>query len=191
MERLLEYLTLWGEGMKKAVSVFLCDNITRKDVLALIDWMSNEHITKYLNEDNNIVDQLKYLLWYSDDAMLPFQFKRFGKFYFVRLENNKPIGFISLKEKKKDNYEVVYVIGQEELWGHGLGTEALRQALYTIFLLFRAKSLVAMVHKDNIRSIRSVNKCNFQIVDESSVYIKFKIEDLDYLQYIKKKKNCD
>ena len=123
--------------------------------------------------------------------MLPFQFKRFGKFYFVSLENNKPIGFISLKEKKKDNYEVVYVIGQEELWGHGLGTEALRQALYTIFLLFRAKSLVAMVHKDNIRSIRSVNKCNFQIVDESSVYIKFKIEDLDYLQYIKKKKNCD
>ena len=48
--------------MKKAVSVFLCDNITRKDVLALIDWMSNEHITKYLNEDNNIVYQLKYLL---------------------------------------------------------------------------------------------------------------------------------
>lgn len=47
-----------------------------------------------------------------------------------------------------------------------------------------------MVYKDNIRSIRSANKCNFYFVDERTVYIKFKMTDLDYFQYLKKK-NCD
>ena len=44
------------------------------------------------------------------------------------------LGIIKLKEKGKGHYEVIYVIGHEELWGKVLGTEALKQALYTAFL---------------------------------------------------------
>ena len=46
--------------MKKAVS--LCEQVSHKNVLALISWMNNKHVTGYLNEDENIVSELKYLL---------------------------------------------------------------------------------------------------------------------------------
>ena len=66
--------------------------------------------------------------------MLRYLFNRHGRFFFVRTKDNEPTGFIKLKEKGKGHYEVVYVIGHEELWGKGFWTEALKQALYTAFL---------------------------------------------------------
>lgn len=66
--------------------------------------------------------------------MLRYLFNRHGRFFFVRTEDNEPTSFIKLKEKGKGHYEVIYVIGHEELWGKGLWTEALKQTLYTAFL---------------------------------------------------------
>lgn len=108
-----------------------------------------------------------------------------GVFFFVRTEDNEPPGFIKLKEKGKGHYEVVYVIGHEELWGKVLGTEALKQALYTAFLLNRTYSVNAMVHHENIRSLRTVNKCGFEIIDETGVYIKFRLTIEKYLKTLR------
>ena len=66
--------------------------------------------------------------------MLRYLFNRHGRFFFVRTEDNEPTSFIKLKEKGKGHYEVIYVIGHEELWVKGLWIEALKQALYTTFL---------------------------------------------------------
>ena len=107
--------------------------------------------------------------------MLRYLFNRHGRFFFVRTEDNVPTSFIKLKEKGKGHYEVVYVIAHEELRGKVLGTEALKQALYTAFLLNRTYSVNAMVHHENIRSLRTVNKCGFEIIDETGVYIKFRL----------------
>ena len=52
--------------------------------------------------------------------MLRYPFNRYGRFFFVRTEDNEPTSFIKLKEKGKGHYEVIYVIGHEELWGKGL-----------------------------------------------------------------------
>ena len=71
--------------------------------------MKNEHVTEYLNEDENIVSELEYLLTHTDE----FYFNRYGQFFFLRTKNKEPIGFIKLKEKSRGNYEVVYVIGHE------------------------------------------------------------------------------
>ena len=104
--------------MKKAVS--LCEQVSHKDALALISWMNNKHVTGYLNEDENIVSELEYLLKHIHKAMLRYLFNRHGRFFFVRTEDNEPTSFIKLKEKGKGHYEVIYVIGHEELWGKGL-----------------------------------------------------------------------
>ena len=104
--------------MKKAVS--LCEQVSHKNVLALISWMNNKHVTGYLNEDENIVSELKCLLKHIHKAMLRYLFNRHGRFFFVHTEDNEPTGFIKLKEKGKGHYEVIYVIGHEELWGKGL-----------------------------------------------------------------------
>ena len=52
--------------------------------------------------------------------MLRYLFNRHGRFFFVCTEDNEPTSFIKLKEKGKGHYEVIYVIGHEELWGKGL-----------------------------------------------------------------------
>ena len=117
--------------------------------------------------------------------MLRYLFNRYGRFFFVRTKDNEPTGYIKLKEKGKGHYEVVYVIGHEELCGKVLGTEALKQALYTAFLLNRTYSVNAMVHHENIRSLRSVNKCGFEIIDETGVYIKFRLTFDKYLKTLR------
>ena len=147
--------------------------------------MNNKHVTRYLNEDENIVSELKYLLKHIHKAMLRYLFNRHGRFFFVHTKDNEPTCFIKLKEKGKGHYEVVYVIAHEELWGKVLGTEALKQALYTAFLLNRAYSVNAMVHHENIRSLRTVNKCGFEIIDETGVYIKFRLTFEKYLKTLR------
>ena len=44
--------------MKKAASIFLRPEIRTCDVTQLIRWMENPHITRYLNEDEEIADEL-------------------------------------------------------------------------------------------------------------------------------------
>lgn len=39
-------------------------------------------------------------------------------------------------------YEIVYVIGEDALWGHGLGQQAVRSALSKAFLHLRATGLL-------------------------------------------------
>ena len=92
---------------------------------------------------------------------------------------------LNLKKKRNGLYQVVYVIGHEELWCKVLGTEALKQALYTAFLLNRTYSVNAMVHHENIRSLRSVNKCGFEIIDETCVYVKFRLIFEKYLKTLR------
>ena len=58
--------------------------------------MNNKHLTKYLNEDENIVSELEYLLRHTDEGMLRFHFNRYGRFFFVRTENKETVGFIKL-----------------------------------------------------------------------------------------------
>lgn len=170
--------------MKKAVSVFLSENITRKDLLYLIDWMSNEHVIKYLDKSQNAKEELKNLLKYSDESIFRNNYKCNGYFYLIR-QRNKVIGFVKLIEKYKSNFELVYCIGYEELWGQGLGTKALKRAMYNIFLLHRGQSITALVHKDNIRSIQSLNKCRFNKTDETGEYIKYSITMSEYLSALK------
>lgn len=142
-------------------------------------------MTKYLNEDKNIVDELENLLRHTDEIMFRFHFNRYGHFYFVRTESRKPLNFIKLKEKSRVNYEVVYVIGHEELWGQGLGTKALKRAMYNIFLLYRGQSITAYVHQENIRCINSLKKCWFKKTDETGEYIKYSITMSEYLSALK------
>ena len=87
--------------MKKAV--FLCEQVSHKDALALISWMNNKHVTGYLNEDENIVSELEYLLKHIHKAMLRYHFNRHGRFfslYTPKIMNR--LVLLNLKKKEKD-----------------------------------------------------------------------------------------
>lgn len=148
--------------MKKAASIFLRAEMEQRDVETLIRWMENPNITRYLNEDPCIIDQLRQLLWTVPAPMLSFHFNRWGHFYLICRGQGEPIGFVKLRPTgSSGSYEIVYAIGEETLWGHGYGESAIRAALTLVFVEWRGGEVTAKIYPENHRSIRLVNACGF------------------------------
>lgn len=103
--------------MKKASSIFLRSEICPRDVEAMICWMDNPEVTMYLNEDPALKGALSELLRKVPAPLLTFRFNEFGKFFIVCLNKNRAIGFVKLQETESGVYEIIYVIGEESLWG--------------------------------------------------------------------------
>lgn len=73
-----------------------------------------------------------------------------------------------------DNLEVTYWLGRE-FWGRGIATEALRQFLE----LVTVRPMSARAAKDNVGSLRVLQKCGFQIVGEDAGFAQGRGEDTE------------
>ena len=148
--------------MKKAASIFLRADITLRDVDRMIRWMENPNVTRFLNEDADIVYFLRQLSDSVPEPMLGYHFHRIGHFFMVCPECEDSVGFVRLSPLPETGaYEIVYVIGEEALWGRGLGEGAIRAALSEAFLTLDVQKLVAKIMPENRRSVRSVAACGF------------------------------
>jgi aminoglycoside 6'-N-acetyltransferase len=83
----------------------------------------------------------------------------------------RPIGYLQyyladLDEYQFDGHGKVYAldlfIGEPEYWGHGHGTQIVRLLLSTLFEQFGADWVILDPHVDNLRAIRSYEKCGFR-----------------------------
>ena len=102
--------------MKKAASIFLRADITLRDVDRMIRWMENPNVTRFLNEDADIVYFLRQLSDSVPEPMLGYHFRRVGHFFMVSPENEDSVGFVRFSPLQDPGaYEIVYVIGEEAL----------------------------------------------------------------------------
>lgn len=92
--------------------------------------------------------------------------------------NGKVAGHVSSFEQFGER-EVSYWIGRE-YWGKGVATEALSQFLDCITI----RPLYARSAKDNIASIRVLEKCGFEIKGEDKGYSNSRAEEVE--EYILK-----
>lgn len=172
--------------MKKAASIFLRAEIEPRDIELLIRWLENPHITRYLNEDRHVIRSLQQLLRTVPAPMLTFHFNQLGHFFLVCRSDGDTIGFVKLRELfERDTYEIVHVIGEETLWGHGYGESAIRAALSTAFLKWRARKVIAKIHPENQRSIRSVCSCGFSQNGEDNCLLRYEITMDTYLHRLR------
>ena len=100
--------------MKKAASIFLRADITHRDVESLAGWMKNPHVTRSLNEDSRVGDQLLRMAGAVPEPLLTCRFNQRGRFFLVSLEE-EAIGFVKLKQQERDCWEVVFAIGDQTL----------------------------------------------------------------------------
>ena len=101
-------------------------------------------------------------------------------------QENESVGFVKLLPTAMEGaYEIVYVIGEDALWGHGLSQQA---ALSKAFLHLRADRVVAKVMPQNLRSIRCVRACGFQQMAEMPRLIRFEITFDAYCQALREKR---
>ncbi len=134
--------------------------IYRQDVEKLAQWMADEKVSEYLNENQNIDHELQNLLNRSQLPLYSHHFNRNGSFFLVTLPTAGPIGFVRLVPKQ-NQAEIVVVIGERRHWSRGYGRQAIRQAARHAFFEWRKEQVVATIHQENRRSKRVFQKAGF------------------------------
>ena len=91
--------------MKKAASIFLCANMTQRDVRLLLQWMENPAVTQYLNEDSTVTTHLRQMECSVPEPMLTYHFNRRSRFFMACTREGEAIGFVKLREQMTGTYE--------------------------------------------------------------------------------------
>jgi RimJ/RimL family protein N-acetyltransferase len=130
----------------------------KSDADALFRWFSDEDVTRWLGPPNfpSRAHQERFIELASasgDDA----------KYFAIEALDGKLIGdcglrFINWKSRKA---EFFITIGEKQLWGKGLGSDALRIVTRLAFDKMNLNRLWLSVLVDNPRAVRCYEKCGF------------------------------
>ncbi len=159
----------------------LRQEITREDAFSIVKWMEDHEVTRYLNELSNIALDIKDTIHRVNTVILTPLFSRNGSFYMICIGNHDPIGFLKLVHRPQEA-EMVIVIGDKKRWGHGYGTQAIRQGLDMAFFHWRKTRVIAKINPDNKRSIKAFEKSGFQFQETLPKYRLYSISLADYIK---------
>lgn len=171
--------------MERAASIFLRADIRPQDGHNMIRWVENKNVTRYLHESRYVADEIRTLLEQTPPHLLTYHFNRNGQFYLVCKEDGDSIGFVKLLRLPDGRCEVVYVIGEESLWGHGLGRQTLKLVLNKAFFENRASAVIAKIHTDNLRSIRTAVHCGMRVFEERERLTVYSVSMETYLKKLR------
>lgn len=89
---------------------------------------------------------------------------RYRQVYTILDARGQPIGDIDLHHIswRRGEAELRIRIGEPELWGCGLGTDAIRTLLRFVFTQGHLRRVYLRVLKDNRRAVRCYEKCGFR-----------------------------
>lgn len=169
--------------MYEAASVFLRAELQQKDGLQLAAWMRNPNVTRYLNEKGDVSDELIALMERTPEGMLSYHLNQSGRFFLVCSRERGSIGFVRLMPNSDRCSEIVYVIGEELLWGHGYGRHALDLALAKAFFELRRETVIARIKKENVRSIRTALRCGMRLVRKTGRLQTYQITAREYMEH--------
>lgn len=151
----------WEDVLMEKVSVKLRQEVYRSDAWKIIDWLEDDEVSKYLNESQNVTESIRQVINRVNMPILTPLFNQEGSFFIITLNEEEPIGFLRLVPKSKA-VEIVIVIGDKEKWGHGFGSNAIKEALKKAFFSWRANEVIAKINFRNERSIRAFNRVGFR-----------------------------
>ncbi len=168
--------------MREKPSLFLFNTVTPKDAECLKHWLSCDHITRYLNEDPDIINSITNLLDKVCPPLLSYHFNKCGRFYMIS-KDDLPIGFIKLVDRAGSGkeYEIVIAVGSEANWGCGYGKSAVKQCLNMVFFEWRAHKICAKIHHQNKRSILLFSNVGFKEARKAQDYVAYEITLADYI----------
>lgn len=139
----------------------LQQEVYRQDVIKIVDWLRDEEVSEFLNEENNVVTALNTLVDRSTLPILTQYFSNNGPFYMIEHKND-PIGYLKLVPKGK-KMEMVITIGDKEKWGRGYGTIAIKKGISEAFFNYKVDKVIAKINKKNTRSRNLFKKVGFEM----------------------------
>ncbi len=131
--------------------ITLRQDIFTEDALKIADWLEDHEIVAYLNEEDQISEQIKKLVNTSNLPIYNQVFNQRGLFYLICL-HGESIGYVKFVPKKL-GHEIVITIGDKDLWGKGYGKAALKKALSEAFFSLRYEKIDAKIKPMNTRSL--------------------------------------
>ena len=134
----------------------------RSDVPVFVRWFNDAEMTRYLAA-RGPMSLAAEERWF--DAMLERQGKDNYLFVICLLADDRPIGTIGLHEVDyiSGNASFGIAIGEKELWGRGLGTDALNAIADFGFGELRLERIWLYCYAFNPRGRRSYEKAGFSV----------------------------
>lgn len=170
-----------GPDIMRAKQVNLRQEVTRNDALMIMNWMENNEVVKYLNEDAHVSSEIKQAIDRVNMYIMTHLFNREGSFFLINLSDDRPIGFLKLI-RKINEAEMVIVIGDQNKWGYGIGKSSIVQGLNIAFFQWRLQRVVAKIDKDNIRSLRAFERVGFRLEKEIGNFMHYSISMDDFIK---------
>lgn len=165
--------------------VSLRPEVTRSHAMMLMDWLADERVTRYLNESRDVSRSIAEAM---DRTRMPILTQLFnqedGRFFMVHDRNDAPAGFVRLI-KSGPGCEIVLAIGNNETWGRGLGSSAIREALKIAFLGMRAENVIAKVHPQNSRSLKAFERFGFRSANATATALSLSLTARRYRELLR------
>jgi len=175
------YYITKGNDIMRALQVNLKLEVTRNDAIAIMNFMEDHEVTKYLNEISNISSEINQAISRVNMFIMTHLFNRNGSFFVICTGENNPVGFLKLVHKGSEA-EMVVVIGDRKNWGRGLGTKAIYEGLNLAFFEWRIPRIIAKISPENTRSIKAFEKAGFILEKELTHTKLFSITLEDYIK---------
>ena len=166
--------------------ISLCPEITRADAFNLMDWLEDEHVTRYLSDSRHVSRFIEQVVGRVQLPILTHLFNQGGRFFMAYDRDDVPVGFVRLVKMGRD-CEMVLVIGNRENWGRKLGASAIREGMKLAFFDMRAEKLIAKIHPDNLRSLNAFLRSGFLLEGETPGMKSLVMSSARYLRLLRER----
>lgn len=164
--------------------ISLCPEITRADAFNLMDWLEDEHVTRFLSDSRHVSRFIEQVVGRVQLPILTHLFNQGGRFFMAYDRDDVPVGFVRLVKTGRD-CEMVLVIGNRENWGRKLGASAIREGMKLAFFDMRAEKLIAKIHADNARSRKAFERCGFLLETQTPALHSLAMTSERYLRLLR------
>jgi len=147
----------------KEICIDDTDNIVR--------WRSDQMIYEYFKNPEPITLE-NHINWYKNKYLSD---KTRVEYIIIHKQTNTPIGSVGASDISKNTLQIGYLIGEASFQKQGFAVEAIN-AVINIYNQAGINEFFAEIRKDNIASIKTIEKCGFvydkDIDEKFVVYVK-------------------
>lgn len=160
--------------------VRLRPEITAEDARRIAVWLEDDETVLHLSDAPGVSASIRRALSCVGMGIVTHLFNQGGRF-FIAEERGEPVGFVRLASISGETQIVLMV--EKNRWGRRLGGAILREALKLAFFEMRAPKVVAVIHRDNHRSLRLFARVGFS-PERDGVWTRHALALKDYLRII-------
>jgi len=164
----------------------LRSEILQQEARIVAGWLEDEEVLLHLSDAPGVSRAIEQALSRANLPVVTHLFNQGGRFFLAE-DRGAPAGFVRLASGNREMQIVLMV--ERSRWGRGLGSAMLREALKQAFFEMRAPRVVAIIHRDNHRSLRLFARAGFTLEQEKGFWTRHALTLQDYLRNMQEGKS--